>query len=427
MGASGVFLNRVYYGYYLIAAAFVAQLVAIGAQNYVLSAFMNPMISELGWSRADFTLPRTIGQFVMAGVGFFIGALVDRHGPRRFMVSGLLLLGASIWACSQVESLAAWILLNGVALTAGAALIGNLVVNVTLAKWFVERRGSAVAWAAMGVSFAGILITPGVTWAIDIVGWRDAWQFLALFCVLLMVPVAAVMRRSPEDYGLHPDGRSDADIAAGRGQRAAADFSNSVTRGAALRTPTFYLLVLAFGLYSMGIGVMLLQSLPYVVDAGFSRSTGAWMITVASIPALLTKPVWGYFIDRMATPQWLAALSATLTGLAIAGIVLAQAQSSLAGLYLGFFAMGMGWGGMIPLQEVIWAGFFGRRYLGAVRGAAMPLALALAAAGPWGTSYYYDRVGNYDGAIASIAGLNLLSAVLIVLIPRGRERSRRTP
>jgi OFA family oxalate/formate antiporter-like MFS transporter len=73
---------------------------------------------------------------------------------------------------------------------------------------------------------------------------------------------------------------------------------------------------------------------------------------------------------------------------------------------------------MIPLQEVIWASFFGRRYLGAVRSAALPLTLLITASSPLATSYYYDVVGNYDGAILTVGVLNLISAGLIMLLKK---------
>ena len=88
-------------------------------------------------------------------------------------------------------------------------------------------------------------------------------------------------------------------------------------------------------------------------------------------------------------------------------------EASMGLLYAGFITLGMGWGGMIPLQEVIWAGYFGRRYLGEVRSAALPIALTMGAAGPWLSSWYYDQAGNYDGAFVAVAALNLLAAILI--------------
>jgi MFS transporter, OFA family, oxalate/formate antiporter len=167
----------------------------------------------------------------------------------------------------------------------------------------------------------------------------------------------------------------------------------------------------------INIGVMLLQTVPFLTDAGFTRMTASLMITVASVPSMLSKPVWGYFIDRV-DAQPLAAGGAALTGCALVVIVAAVYAGSLPGVWAGYLLLGVGWGGMIPLQEVIWANFFGRRYLGAVRSAAMPFSLVIGASAPLLTSLYFDVVGNYFGALLTVALLNLASSVMIYLVPK---------
>ena len=189
--------NQIYYGYWLIAAAFVAQFVSVGVQNYVIGPFMIPMTEELGWTRAEYTIPRTLGQVMMAFTGFVVGGYVDRHGAKRFMLAGVFILAIALYLLALIEYLWQWIILNGLVLTVGAALIGNLVVNVTLAKWFVDFRGRAIAFAAMGVSFAGVILTPVVTFVIDSEGWRVAWQLLAFGALICVIPVSLCMRRAP--------------------------------------------------------------------------------------------------------------------------------------------------------------------------------------------------------------------------------------
>ena len=415
--------SRTYYGYWIVAAAFVSQFVAMGVFSYVLGPFMMPMIEDLGWTRAEFTLSRSLAQFVMGLTGFLIGTWVDRFGPRPLMLAGATVMSISLALHGLVDNVWQWLLVNGILVTVGGALLGNLVVNVTLAKWFVEKRGQAVAWAAMGVSFAGILITPFVTFSVDAVGWRETWFLLAIASALLVYPVAFVMRRTPEDHGLHPDGKSDAQVASGQAQRAQADFDRSLTRREALRTLVFYGLVFSFGLFSINIVVMLLQTVPYLTDSGFSRAEAAFAITVASIPAMVSKPVWGYFIDRLPAKP-LAAVGASGTGLALFAIVWSVNVGSLGWIYAAFFLLGLGWGGMIPLQEVIWGSYFGRRYLGSVRSAALPFALLLGAGAPLAVSYYHDQTGTYHGALLVVAGLNVLSGLFVQVIPPPKETAR---
>src|SRR5262249_37266020 len=202
--------------------------------------------------------------------------------------------------------------------------------------------------AAMGVSFAGIVLPWLMTQVVDAWGWRMGWRFLAIGAAALIVPVSLIMRRAPEDYGLNPDGKSAAQMAAGQGSAAAADYASSSTPREAMHPPAFYLIVISFGLLGVSIGVMLLQTIPFLTDAGYSASTASLMITLTSVPALLTKPLWGYFIDR-SDPNRLAALGAILNGLALFLIVAAVHAGVRPLVYFGFFALGCGWGGQIPL------------------------------------------------------------------------------
>ena len=415
--------GRIFYGYWLIGAAFVAQFVSVGSQNYVVGAFLKPMTTDLGWTRSEFTISRTVAQVIMAFTGFFIGAHVDRHGGRRLMLIGIVILSASLYGLSFVKELWQWIAVNGLIMTVGAAMIGNLVVNVTLSKWFVEKRGIAVALASMGVSMAGVLLTPAMTRVIDEWGWRAGWRWMGVGSLICIVPVALIMRRAPEDHGLHPDGRTTAQVAAGAGERARVDFAASFTRHEALRTFSFYMLVFSFGMFGLTIGVMLLHTIPFMTDAGHSRSTAAFMITLASIPALISKPFWGLLMDKT-DPKRLASASALITGASILVITLSVRADNDPVIWTGFLLLGFGWGGMIPLQELIWATFFGRRHLGSVRSAGLPFSLFLGAGAPLLVSEYVDRVGDYDGAFFTVAGLNLAAAVLLMFI---RKPTRKTP
>lgn len=393
-------------------AGFVTQFVAVGMANYVVGSFMIPMTEEFGWTRAEFTASRSIGQIVMACTGFVIGSYIDRFGGRPFIVSGSLLLAISIYSLGGIATLGQWLILNGLILTTGAAMIGNLVVNVTLGKWFVERRGRVVAVAGMGISLAGIVLPPVATWMVDEFGWRNSWQLLGIGAGLMTLPMAILMRRCPEDYALHPDGKTELELASGHGEAAKADFDRSMTRAQAMRTTSFYFLVLAFGLFQISITTMLIQTIPLMTDAGYSRLVASSMISIASVPAFLSKPFWGMLID-IYSPRKLAAIGAAVTGASVMLIVFSVARQMDVIVYAGFLMMGIGWGGLLPLQEVIWASFFGRRYLGSVRSTAMPFTFGMSALGPVLVAYYYDLAGDYNAALLVIAFCNIASAVML--------------
>lgn len=414
----------IFYGYYLVGVAFLAQLISAGSQTYVAGVFLVPMTEDLDWSRFEFTTAQTIGRFVMAFFGIFVGTLVDRGHARRMMFVGITILGLGLWATSYVTELWQWMLLRGLLFTIGAALVGNLIVNVTLSKWFVERRGRMIGIAAMGVSSAGIVLPLVLTPVVDEFGWRVGWRVLAMIAMVTIYPVSFLMRSTPEAHGLNPDGKSDEEMASSAGDRARADFANSLTRAEALRTTTLYQIVIAFGVSGIGLGTMLFTTIPFVTDADFSRRTGALMLALAvAAPSALSKPVWGVLLDRTA-PKALAAGSFLVAAVGMVVVVLAAQAHSVVPLAFGFVLVGIGLGGQIPIQEVIWASYFGRRHLGAVRSVAMPFTLFFGAGGPLLVQWYFDEVGDYDGAFFAVGAAWVIAAALVMLVRQPKPPAR---
>ena len=143
------------------------------------------------------------------------------------------------------------------------------------------------------------------------------------------------------------------------------------------------------------------------------------MLSAASVPAFLPYPLWGVLIDRFSA-RILAAVGAAITGLSVMLIVLTVMLQREWLVYGAFLLMGVGWGGLIPLQEVIWATFFGRRYLGSVRSMAMPFTFGMSALGPVLVAFAYDRLGNYDLALLAMGACNLASALMLYHISEKR-------
>ena len=406
---------RIFYGWWIVLGAIVAQFVAVGVQGQVSGVFLRPMSDDLGWTRAQFTIAASLGTGVAGALGFFIGATVDRLGARPLMVVGVTIVGGGLIAISRVEELWQFIVLRGLVFTVGFVLIGNLVVNVAVSKWFVERRGWAISLASLGVSAAGMVVPVLMVRVVDEFGWRDGWVVMGVAAWVLVYPVALIMRRQPEDHGLLPDGKIEGAAEDAEAVEAARlDFVNSYTRGEAVRTGAMWLLVLAFGLAMVGLISLLFHSIPFLTDAGFGRSDAALMVGTQGAAALASKFAWGWAMQRF-HPRGLAALSFLLSGGAVVAMVPIARAGSLELMFAAFAVWGWGIGGMIPLSEFIWASFFGRRHLGAVRGAGMPLTIAFSAAGPFFAGLYFDAMGSYDGALLTFASLWGIAALLVLM------------
>ncbi|MYH41335.1 MAG: MFS transporter [Chloroflexi bacterium] len=418
-------LRGVYFGWYMIVAATITNMVmGAGLVGYLPGVFLEPMTEELGWSRAEFIISFTIGQFVTAATALAIGSHIDRRGGRGLMLAGTSLTVAALLLTAEVRELWQWVLLRGLIQPIGLGMAGSLVVNVALSKWFVRYRGRAIGIAACGFSLAGIVVPNSLTPVVDAHGWEAGWRVLALVAATLILPASLMMRRQPEDYGLRPDGRSpDGPAGSADAERERLDYVTSLTRGEALRTSALWLIVVAFGAVGLTLLGLVTQAIPLLTDAGFSRPTAAAMLAVLTVPGLLSRPFWGVAAERV-DPRRLASAAFVALGTGVLVIVLGARAQSLPLVALGFFAMGSGMAGYVPVQEIMWASFFGRRHLGAVRSSAMPVAIGLGASGPVLVAYYYDRTGSYEGIFVVLSALVLASAALVFLArsPDRRER-----
>jgi sugar phosphate permease len=399
----------IYYGWYIVAAAVIAQMMAMGLQSYAMSVFLTPMTRDLGWSREDFANAQTIGTFVTGGLGLFLGTLIDQRGSRPLMIAGALITGACMIGISRVDSLTEFYLLRGIGFTVGAMGIGNLVVNVTVSKWFVRNRGMAVAVAATGVSLGGVVITPLAQALVAAYGWRDAWVILGVAVWLILTPVAFVMRRTPEDYGLRPDG----DPPDGAPDRPAA-IEASWTRPEAMRTAAIWLLIFAWGLSMVGIGALMLHMISFLTDSGFSAGRAAVLFSVQAWAALVSKPLWGLVMGRV-QPRFLGAIGFVCAGLAVLGLLAAAGRQAELATAVMLALFGFAIGGTIPLQETVWATYYGRAHLGQIRSVGIPFTILFSAMGPKFAARLYDQAGDYRAAFLIFAGSWVVSAALILL------------
>lgn len=416
-----------FYGWYIVGVALVAQFVAVGTQTYASTVFLKPMTQDLGWTRSEFSAVQTVSTFVMGVVGFGLGAMIDKRGPRPLMLVGGLICGAALIGTSRVNNLWEFYLARGVAQTVGNALLGNLVVNVTISKWFIARRGMAVAVASSGVSLGGVLMTPLVSHIVDAWGWRDAWIALGVLVWALIIPSAMIMRRAPEDFGLYPDGLEPEAAAALSATKKKLSSASEIqwTRPEAIRTNTIWLIILAYGIANIGIGALLLHLVPFLTDHGWTRSQASWIYSIQAWVALVSKPVWGVLMDRV-HPRYLSAGGFVVAAVGVLAILAAvHGSDSWIPISAAMALWGLGIGGTIPLQETVWANYFGRTHLGRIRSVAMPFSIIFGAGGPLLAGELYDRSGSYTLAFCLFAAFWIIGFFLILLARPPRHPSTR--
>ena len=407
---------RFFYGRWIVLGAILGQFISVSVNVGSAGVLLDPITEDFGWSRAQFTIA-TAGASAVGGIaGFFIGPMVDRHGARRLMVAGSALLIGTLLLASRITELWQFVLLEWFGLGLGFSLVGPLVVNITLSKWFVTGRGWAISIGSIGISLASVITPLVMTRVVDSSGWRDGFLVLAGAVAIVALPVALIMRRQPEDYGLLPDGvpADGHGVSAAASQATRLDALNSYTRAEALRTPAIWLLTITVGCFGAGTTSVLFHGIPFSTDAGFTRTEAALAIAAAGVTNLISKFAWGYTLSRF----HVRTLWAGCFGLLAVGVILmllADASDFFPLLIGAFLLWGFGFGGGIPLSEFIWAKYYGRVHIGAVRGVGMPFSIIFGAIAPISVALVADASGRYIGAWLGLAVVYLVGAAAVLM------------
>jgi MFS family permease len=380
-----------FYGWYIVGVVFFTNFVAIGCTVHALNVMIWPMDRDLGWGRATLSAVISVGPIVSVGLALGIGNYLDRHGARVPMLVGLALLSAGLFAVGQVREpwqyFAVWLPF----VTAGTALTAGLVGSVTISNWFVRMRGRAMANATMGQSVAAMLMPAVVVLALGLGSWRYGWLMLSVIPLLLLGPVALFIRRRPEDLGLHPDGEPVA-VSALSGRLRRDD--QTWTRHRLLRTRNFWLVVAAYAISGFGTSALAVHVVAHLADSGLGVEGAAVAASAMAVAGLVSRPVWGFCLERLGAK----AMSITSFGLHILLLALLLNVRAPLVLPLAIVARGFAQGSILPVQETVWADFFGRPSLGLVRSLAMPFTLIIAAGGPLFAGAVYDRTHSYQPA-----------------------------
>ncbi len=414
---------RLFWGWWVFLGASVGQFVTVGFGLQVTGVFLEPMSEDLGWARSQFVLAGSLGFIVGGFAAFFVGPLIDRYGARPLMFAGATIAGLVFFVTAQVEELWQFIALRGLLGQIGLLMMGPLVVNVALSKWFVARRGAVISLASVGISLGGILPPILLTRVVDGGGWQSGWVVLAAATIVLIYPVALLMRRQPEDYGLLPDGRvrrehSELSDAESRQQRLAdQDYEDSYTRAEALRTPALWILIAAVAFGVAAAGSLGVHAIPLLTDAGFSRGQAALLFGMHGSFSLVSKFAWAWALQRWSVKP-LAVLAMSSLALALLLLATVSGAGSMRLMFPVVALWGSAVGGFLPITEFIWASYYGRRHLGAVRSTGLPISVIFGGAAPVLAGLYYDQVGDYRGAFFALTLCLLASAALLGLARR---------
>ena len=347
----------------------------------------------------------------------FVGVMLDRFGPKRVMIFGVIVTGFGFILMSQMQTI--WHFYGAVLLLALGMSFGTFIVFVaTVGNWFVRRRAKAFS-ILMTFSAVGAVVLPLLVWIIDSYGWRPALFGVGVGFWIIGIPVALIMRRRPEDYGQLPDGDGELRVADGTGgmRRPVREISIGVRE--VLRLRAFWQISIA-----VSVGQLVSSTNLFHLPALIDYEIGAWLAATAAgavaIGDILGRVSIGFIGDRF-DKKMLLSISFLIQMLGVGA--LAMINSTYFGISWGLIPLpifvlgfGLGFGASIPLRLAILADYFGRRSYGSVVGIASSVSAIFGTIGPLFVGLMYDFTDSYRPAYAIMAFMMLIAIPLTMTL-----------
>ena len=452
---------RIFYGWWIVLVSLIADGIKQGSFNRGFTVYIIPIQNDLGLGAAAIGWADTLGRLMGGIQGPIVGYLTDRYGPGVMLAFGGLASGLGFILLSLTGNYFFFLLVFVGLMSVGFRSGYNNATIAAINNWFRRRRGLAMSFVSMGHGLGGA-IAPLAGLMVLTLGWRQAVLISGIVIIALIIPLSFLIKRSPESMGLLPDGdrpapqdasasietgetAGPAETPAGAGVAAPsgrADVARSSrrrpTRGEtdfevrdAMRTPTYWMLVLASGLRNTahsGLSFLLAPVMVWFLQEGGREQTeslqiAAFYVGLVATATILFNPVIGWLGDRFPKKRLTAICMASG---AISLTLLFNATGNL--WQLAGFAI------LLALSEsansLNWAmmgEFFGRRNFATLRGwQHLPDQLMSMWTAVW-MGMIYDRTGSYFWALFPLIALFGLATLTYLLLPRPRPPARRRP
>jgi MFS transporter, OFA family, oxalate/formate antiporter len=343
------------------------------------------------------------------------GYLVDRLGARALALFGVIVVGVGFLLFSRINSLGA-LYASYVIAGVGASACMGVTPMTNIAHWFLKKRGRAMGFFMVGAGLGGALV-PVVTWLLGIHHWRTVLLILAIGTWIIGIPLALILKHSPEKYGMQPDGAkepSSKDIPGAQ---------SGFTIRQALKDRSFWLFSFVFALSFASINAVTLFLIPYLTDPKSEKGlalTGILAgsaVTVTSFVSLAGRLGSGWMSENVNQKYLLMILflmqAASLVTLAFVGTIWH--------LVPFFILYSISFGGIIALRPVVLVSYYGRRSLGAIHGLCMAIMTVGGVLSPILVGLLRDSTGSYFWPFIVLSVTTVVAVPLLFFVRRSPQ------
>jgi MFS family permease len=379
------------------ATAFFALFSIVGLALYGLPFFYDFMVRDNGWTRAQVTSGNALSKLIVGPVfGFIAGWIVDRFGPRRLMLAGILMGGFALMGLSVARTMPLFYffyLFNALGYVCG----GPLPNQVLLSRWFDRARGKAMGFAYLGIGAGGAAAPLIADWLTARMGWPAALRLLGLLMIAIAFPFAFFVRESPS------------------GAFAPIVRQESAAIGPVLKTRAFYLLAIGSmcSIAAVG-GTMQNLKLFLSLDVHLAQGDIARLLSLVLIVSLAGRLLMGSLADRFPKKNVMLGIYVAVAS----GIPVLFFADSRAALYLFAAIFGIGLGGDYMIIPLMAAELFGVKLLGRVMGIVLTADGVAEATAPLLVAATRDATRSYASGFMILIAFATMGAVAVALLPK---------
>lgn len=394
--------ERFYYGWIVVLACLII-MVSIFGIRYSYGVFFKSLEQGFGWSRA--LTSGIFSAYMLLCCLFAVcgGWALDRYGPRFVLIIMGMFTGSGLLLSSQADSLWKLFVSYSFLLAIGTGPT-YAVIMATVSRWFLRRRGTALAIVGAGIGLGILIMNPVAAHLVSSYGWQSAYFIVGLIALFTIIPCAFLLKKSPD---------ATEGYAAGEGLFQESDGgSEDFSLLQAARGKNFWLFIFIWFLYSFCLHLVLTHLVPYAIDLAVPAIKAAGLLTILGGSSALGRLFMGRLSDSMGR-KWTSTLSALFMAVAM---LLLKGASQFQMLQLFAAIFGFFYGALDPPIVALIGEVFGLRHIGVIMGVLVTAWSAGAAAGPSLGGYLFDITGNYSIAfLFGMGSMLILSALCLSL------------
>lgn len=405
---------RIFYGWWIVGAAFLVAMYVGGVVFYGFTAIFEPIANDMGWSYTQVSLAASLRGLELGVLAPVTGIMTDRLGPRRLIFGGAVITALGFFLLSLTTSLATFYVAFAL-IAIGMSATTLTVLMTAIANWFRLKVGIASGIAMSGFGFSGLFV-PLIVRLIEVYDWRTTMVILAAGMLIIVLPLSFVFRHRPEPYGYFPDGRKEVTVTPGINATQPQTEELSIRAGHALKAVTFWRIALTFMIHAMVVSTVITHIMPYLSSIGINRSRASLVAMILPIMSVGGRLGLGWLGDKYGRRRTVAAAFAMMT----VGMLFFS-YAPVVGLWLlipFLLLFGFGYGGSTATRPSMVAEYFGRANYGTILGLMVGINAIGAFVGPPLAGWVFDTWDSYQGIWLAYSGLSIVGSLLIANITR---------